>query len=190
MKQLALIGGLLSAIAVGVLCHFSGQSSDIAWTSGVVVVCATWWIFEPIPIPVTSLIPLAVFPLTGVLSAEQVGQAYGDKLVLLMMGGFMLSTAMERSGAHRRIALNMVVLFGGANGGRRLVIGFMAASAFLSMWISNAATTLVLLPIIAAVVERSEQSTTASLLATGRRLRRQHRRHLHADRYAAKPVVL
>ncbi len=167
MKPLALIGGLLSAIAVGVLCHFSGQSSDIAWTSGVVVVCATWWIFEPIPIAVTSLIPLAVFPLTGVLNADQVGQAYGDKLVLLMMGGFMLSTAMERSGAHRRIALSMVALFGGANGGRRLVMGFMAAAAFLSMWISNAAATLVLLPIIAAVVERSNSPRLQACLLLG-----------------------
>ena len=120
-----------------------------------VVLCAIWWIFEPIPIPATSLIPLAVFPLVGILDPIQVGAAYGDKLVLLMLGGFMLSTAMERSGAHRRLALNMVTLFGGTGGGRRLVFGFMVASAFLSMWISNAATTLMLLPIVAAVVEKS-----------------------------------
>jgi sodium-dependent dicarboxylate transporter 2/3/5 len=167
MKQWALVGGLVSAIAVGVLCDLSGQSSDIVWTAGVVVLCASWWIFEPIPIAVTSLIPLAVFPLTGVLTADQVGQAYGDKLVLLMMGGFMLSTAMARSGAHRRIALNMVGLFGGANGGRRLVMGFMCASALLSMWISNAATTLVLLPIIAAVVERSDNPRLQTCLLLG-----------------------
>ncbi len=73
------------------------------------------------PIPVTSLIPLAVLPLVGVLDAAQVGAAYGDSLVLLMMGGFMLSMAMERSGAHRRIALTMVHAFGGA--ARRASIG-------------------------------------------------------------------
>ena len=157
----------MAAILVGTLVHLAGQSNDIAWTSAVVVLCATWWIFEPIPIPATSLIPLAVFPLVGVLDTKQVGQAYGDKLVLLMMGGFMLSTAMERSGAHRRIALNMVWLFAGNSGGRRLVFGFMAASAFLSMWISNAATTLVLLPIIAAVVERSSSPRLQTCLLLG-----------------------
>ncbi len=155
MKNYVLILGPLIATALGVGLAIAGHSSDIAWTAAVVVLCAIWWIFEPIPIPATSLIPLAVFPLVGILDPIQVGAAYGDKLVLLMLGGFMLSTAMERSGAHRRLALNMVTLFGGTGGGRRLVFGFMVASAFLSMWISNAATTLMLLPIVAAVVEKS-----------------------------------
>lgn len=155
MKNYVLILGPLIATALGVGLAIAGHSSDIAWTAAVVVLCAIWWIFEPIPIPATSLIPLAVFPLVGILDPIQVGAAYGDKLVLLMLGGFMLSTAMERSGAHRRLALNMVTLFGGTGGGRRLVFGVMVASAFLSMWISNAATTLMLLPIVAAVVEKS-----------------------------------
>lgn len=167
MKRWALVGGLLAAVIVGLAVWATGLSSDIAWTAGVVVLCASWWIFEPIPIPATSLIPLALFPVAGVLDAKQVGQAYGDKLVLLMMGGFMLSMAMERSGAHRRIALNMVSLFGGSSGGRRLVFGFMFAAAFLSMWISNAATTLVLLPIVAAVVERSSSPRMQTCLLLG-----------------------
>ena len=144
-----------------------GGSWAVAWTAGVVVLCAIWWIFEPIPIPVTSLIPLAIFPLVGVLDVDQVGAAYGDPLVLLMMGGFMLSMAMERSGAHRRIALTMVRAFGGDSGGRQLVFGFMAASAFLSMWISNAATTLMLLPIVAAVMEKSTNKQLQTCLLLG-----------------------
>ncbi len=167
MKHWTLAAGLAGALIAGFAIHLAGQSSEIAWTTAIVVLCASWWIFEPIPIPATSLLPLALFPLAGVLTAKQVGQAYGDKLVLLMMGGFMLSTAMERSGAHRRIALNMVSLFGGSSGGRRLVFGFMFASAFLSMWISNAATTLVLLPIIAAVVERSSSPRLQTCLLLG-----------------------
>ncbi len=155
MKNWILLIGPIVALWTGLGLVFLGHTSEIAWTAAVVVLCAIWWIFEPIPIPATSLIPLAVFPLVGVLTKTQVSQAYGDSLVLLMMGGFMLSTAMERSGAHRRIALNMVAAFGGKSGGRRLVFGFMAASAFLSMWISNAATTLMLLPIVAAVMEKS-----------------------------------
>jgi len=97
---------------------------------------------------------LALFPLFGILSPDDVARAYGNKLVLLMLGGFMLSAAMERSGAHRRIALGMVNLFG-RDSGRGLVFGFILASAVLSMWISNAATTLMLLPIAMAVVAQT-----------------------------------
>ena len=145
----------------------NAQSNKIAWTVAVVALCAVWWIFEPIPIAVTSLVPLAVFPMVGVLDLDTVAKAYGDKLVLLMMGGFMLSMAMERSGTHRRIALNMVSLFGGQSGGRRLVLGFMTTSAVLSMWISNAATTLVLLPIVSAVIEKSGDKRLQTCLLLG-----------------------
>jgi sodium-dependent dicarboxylate transporter 2/3/5 len=167
MKNWILVLGPLAALITGLALYWFGESGDIAWTAGVVVLCAFWWIFEPIPIPATSLIPLAVFPLVGVLTKEEVGQAYGDSLVLLMMGGFMLSMAMERSGAHRRIALTMVHAFGGSRGGRQLVFGFMAASAFLSMWISNAATTLMLLPIVAAVMEKSRNRKLQVCLLLG-----------------------
>ena len=167
MKYSVIAVGLSAALLAGGVLAIMGQSADIAWTAGVVVLCAVWWIFEPVPIPVTSLIPLAIFPLVGVLDVNQVGAAYGDPLVLLMMGGFMLSMAMERSGAHRRIALTMVHAFGGDSGGRQLVFGFMAASAFLSMWISNAATTLMLLPIVAAVMEKSKHKELQTCLLLG-----------------------
>jgi sodium-dependent dicarboxylate transporter 2/3/5 len=98
------------------------------------------------------MLPLAVLPLLGVLTPAEVGQAYGSPMILLLLGGFLLSKAMEHSGAHRRIAIGMVNLFG-ATSGRRLVMGFMAASAVLSMWISNTATTLMLLPVALAVLE-------------------------------------
>ena len=94
-------------------------------------------------------------PIFGVLPASAVAGAYGSPLILLLLGGFILSTAMERSGVHRRVALTMVNLFGGSSG-RRLVFGFMAASATLSMWISNTATTLMLLPVALAVLERTD----------------------------------
>jgi sodium-dependent dicarboxylate transporter 2/3/5 len=163
-KQWTLALGPLAAILLGIGMLLAGFSSAIAWTVGVTVICAMWWVFEPIPIPATSLIPLAVLPLVGVLPAAEVSAAYGNKLILLMLGGFMLSAAMERSGAHRRIALNMVAAFGGTSG-RRLVFGFMAASALLSMWISNAATTLMLLPIAMAVIDQtSDRRLEVSLL--------------------------
>ena len=101
---------------------------------------------------VTALVPFAIFPLVGVLTPAQVGQAYGSPLILLYLGGFMLSTAMAKSGAHRRLALGMVNVFGGG-GDRGVVFGFMAAAALLSMWISNTATSLMLLPIALATLE-------------------------------------
>ncbi|MCB1841923.1 MAG: SLC13/DASS family transporter [Halioglobus sp.] len=127
----------------------------MAVVAAVAVLCVIWWVFEPVPIPVTSLLPLAVLPLLGVLTPAEVGQAYGSPLILLLLGGFLLSKGMEHSGAHRRIALSMVRLFG-ASSGRRLVMGFMVAAAVLSMWISNTATTLMLLPVALAVLDAVE----------------------------------
>ena len=134
-----------------------------ALTASVTLWCALWWIFEPVPIPFTSLLPLALFPLFGVLTPAQVGQSFGSPLILLLLGGFMLSTAMADSGAHRRIALYMVNIFGGGNA-RGLVLGFMAAAAVLSMWISNTATTLMLLPVALAVLEQTEEKMAIPLL--------------------------
>jgi sodium-dependent dicarboxylate transporter 2/3/5 len=159
------LGPLLAVMAFLTLQHL-GWPAPACWTAAVTVICAVWWIFEPIPIPVTSLIPLATLPIIGVLTPAQVGEAYGSPLVLLLMGGFILSTAMEKSGAHRRIALGMVNLFGGTSS-RRLVFGFMAAAAVLSMWISNTATTLMLLPVALAVIERSDDDNLAIPLLLG-----------------------
>ena len=152
IRRVALIAGPLLAAASALLALQQGQGEAIAIVLGVAVICITWWIFEPVPIPVTSLLPLAVLPLAGVLTPAEVGQAYGSPLILLLLGGFILSQAMERSGAHRRIALGMIHLFG-ARSPRRLVLGFMSAAALLSMWISNTATTLMLLPVALAVLE-------------------------------------
>jgi sodium-dependent dicarboxylate transporter 2/3/5 len=124
----------------------------MATVIGVALLCVVWWIFEPVPIPVTSLLPLAILPLLGVLTPTEVGAAYGSPLILLLLGGFLLSRAMEYSGAHRRLAIGMVRLVG-AHSPRRLVLGFMIAAAVLSMWISNTATTLMLLPVALAVLD-------------------------------------
>lgn len=159
MRKAMLVVGPVAAIVVAMLTLSAGGSNEAAWTAGVTTLCALWWVTEPIAIPATSLLPLAVLPMVGVVSADQVGAAYGHPMILLLMGGFMLSTAMERSGAHRRVALQMVRLcaIGSSDpnsvGGRRLVAGFLLASGVLSMWVSNAATTLMLLPIALATLE-------------------------------------
>ena len=145
------VGPVLGTVAAAASMS-AGYGSDMAVVGFVAVLCVIWWVFEPVPIPVTSLLPLAILPLLGVLSPSEVGEAYGSPLILLLLGGFLLSKAMEHSGAHRRIALGMVALFG-VSSGRRLVMGFMCAAAVLSMWISNTATALMLLPVALAVLD-------------------------------------
>ena len=152
LRSAMLVLGPVLAAAVAALLLSAGYERDVGIVSFVAVLCVLWWVFEPVPIPVTSLLPLSLLPLLGVLTPAEVGQAYGSPLILLLLGGFLLSKAMEHSGAHRRLALAMVGLFGAASG-RRLVLGFMVASAILSMWISNTATTLMLLPVALAVLE-------------------------------------
>ncbi len=144
----------------------SGFEFAPAVTVSITIFCVLWWIFEPVPIPVASLVPLTIFPLLGVLTATDIANAYGHPLVLLLLGGFILSTAMEKSGAHRRLALTMVRFFGGTSS-KRLVLGFMVASAVLSMWISNTATTLMLLPVAVAVLEKSKDKLLGVPLLLG-----------------------
>jgi sodium-dependent dicarboxylate transporter 2/3/5 len=163
----SVIPGLLLAILAACAMAYGGQPIEQTITVFVLVLCIFWWIFEPIPIPVTSLLPLALFPVTGVLSSNQVAEAYGSPLILLLLGGFVLSQGMEATGAHRRLALGVVRLVG-ADSPRRVIFGFMAAGALLSMWISNTATVLMLLPValavIAGVSARREQIATPLLL--------------------------
>lgn len=156
LKNIALLAGPVAALAAALFALGSEQPSEVVIVGALAALCIVWWIFEPVPIPITSLLPLAVLQLTGVLSSAEVGQAYGSPLILLLLGGFLLSQAMESSGAHRRIALSMINLFG-ANSTRRLVLGFMATAAVLSMWISNTATTLMMLPVALAVLDSAKE---------------------------------
>ena len=133
--------------------EFGGLEESASITLGIALWTALWWIFEAVPIPVASLLPLSMLPLFGILEPKVVGEKYGHPLVLLLLGGFLLSKAMEKSGAHRRIALMMVNAC--PSGEKFLILGFMAATAFLSMWISNTATTLMMLPMALAVIQNS-----------------------------------
>lgn len=155
IKKLALPLAPIIGIASGWVAYKNGMDPLAAKTLMVAVWTAIWWALEAIPIPVASLVPLALLPALGVLTDKEVAMAYGNKLVLLLMGGFLLSKAMEKSGVHRRLALMMVNVCGG-NGGKSLVLGFMIAAAVLSMWISNTATTLMLLPLAIAILDSSE----------------------------------
>jgi solute carrier family 13 (sodium-dependent dicarboxylate transporter), member 2/3/5 len=166
IQTTALLAGPILALLAAYLMSLGGFSYPSAITLGITVLCVVWWIFEPVPIPATSLLPLALLPLLGVLTPRDIAGAYGHPLILLLLGGFILSTALAGNGAHRRIALGMVRAFGGGSS-RRLVFGFMAASGLLSMWISNTATTLMLLPVAMAIIDRSRDPDLAKPLLLG-----------------------
>ncbi len=161
-KTITLFAGPLAALLMYFLLIDSSAAASpaLAITAAVAILCVIWWVFEPLPIPVTSLLPLAIFQLSGVLTKDEVGQSYGSPLILLLLGGFILSKSMERSGTHLRLALFMVNLFGG-NSSKQLVLGFMVTAALLSMWISNTATTLMLLPVALAVANQAKDKQLA-----------------------------
>ncbi len=118
-----------------------------AAVTGLMVV---WWITEAIPLYATALVPLVLFPILGILSPKEAAVSYADQTVFLFMGGFLIAAAMMRWNLHRRIALNVISLTG--SGTKKLVLGFMVATAFISMWISNTATAMMMIPIALALV--------------------------------------
>ncbi len=113
---------------------------------------AAWWVMEAVPIPVTALLPLILYPLTGALTFAQTATSYSDANIFLFLGGFMIAAAMQRWDLHRRMALGIVSVVGTRP--EMLILGFMVATGFLSMWISNTATAMMMLPIGLAVISQ------------------------------------
>ena len=148
-RTVGLVLGPAVASLIAVLPAPDGLSRE-GWTVvALAAVMAIWWATEAIPIPVTSLLPLVVLPLTGATTMGEAAAPYARPVVFLLLGGFIIATALERWNLHKRIALNIVVRVGQHPGA--LIGGFMAATALLSMWISNTATTLMMVPIALSV---------------------------------------
>jgi len=126
--------------------------SDAAWkTVAAATLIATWWATEAIPVPATSLLPLVLLPLLGVTSSKEASLPYAEPVIFLLLGGFVAAMAMQKWNLHRRIALNILARVG--DHPAALIGGFMGVSALLSMWISNTATTLMIVPIAITVAE-------------------------------------
>ena len=147
--------GLFLGPVLFVIIYASGEPgviSDQGWR--VIALAAwmvTWWISEAAPIPVTALLPLVMFPILGVFPLAESTTPYASPIIFLFMGGFMIALGMEKHQLHKRIALNLIRLTGThANG---IILGFMIATAALSMWISNTATTVMMLPIALSVIQ-------------------------------------
>ncbi|MBD3867241.1 MAG: DASS family sodium-coupled anion symporter [Acidobacteria bacterium] len=128
--------------------------SSAGWrTAAAGILMAVWWATEALPVPVTALLPIALFPLLQIADVKAATAPYANSTIYLFLGGFLVALAVQRCGLHKRIALTVIVLFGGS--GASMVGGFMVASALVSMWVTNTSTTMMLLPIavsVAAVV--------------------------------------
>lgn len=131
----------------------------ITATAAVASLMAMWWITEAIPLAVTALLPIVLFPLLGVMNGKAVSGTYINHIIFLFIGGFMVALAMEKWGLHRRIALRILMLFGGNP--KMVILGFMCATAFLSMWISNTATAMMMVPIVLAITAGLEEQINA-----------------------------
>jgi sodium-dependent dicarboxylate transporter 2/3/5 len=161
------VGRVVGPLVFLILMSTSGGGLSAAGLRVVAVVAwmAVWWMTEAAPLAVTSMLPLVLFPLLGVRSVSDVAPNYSDQMVFLFLGGFVLALAVERSGLHRRIALAILVAIGASP--RRLVWGFLLATAALSMWLSNTATALMMLPIAGGVAARldSDRASARMMLA-------------------------
>ena len=146
--------------------EYCGISGKPAIAAGITMLTVIWWVTEPIPIPATSLVPFALLPLFGIVDHKTVASSLGSHVILLLMGAFMLSKSLEKSGAHERMAVYMIRMVG-VSSGRRLVLGFMLTSGFLSMWISNTATTLIMLPIALAILSHVDNRNLKVALILG-----------------------
>ena len=143
-----LLGPILFFIAINLPFELVSQNGDAV--IGVALWMVTWWITEAVSISVTALLPLILFPLLKIMPIAEVGANYGSPIIFLFFGGFVLALALEKVNLHKRIALTIVRLTGTTP--NKVVLGFMIATALLSMWISNTASTVVMLPIALSVI--------------------------------------
>ncbi|WP_027184769.1 SLC13 family permease [Desulfovibrio inopinatus] len=130
-----------------------GMKPEALRVGAVTALMAIWWITEAIPIPATALLPIALFPTLGIMKSAQSTAPYANHLIYLFMGGFFIAVTMERWNLHRRIAMHTIKIVGSSP--NRMILGFMIATAFLSMWVSNTATTMMMVPIGLAVVAQA-----------------------------------
>jgi sodium-dependent dicarboxylate transporter 2/3/5 len=156
------VGLILGPAVLGMLLVLptpEGMSAEGQRTAAVSALMAIWWITEALPLAATALVPVALYPAFGILPGAAVTRSYGDSNIYLFAGGFFIAMAMQKWNLHERVALNIVYRTG--TNPHRLVLGFMLGTAFMSMWISNTATALMMLPIAMAVISQMQRDGNA-----------------------------
>jgi sodium-dependent dicarboxylate transporter 2/3/5 len=154
VKRNGIITGVVIAALILLFVDLDPSNYHVTIMAAIAVLMAILWITEAIPLAATSLIPFILFPVFGLLTSSEIAGSYINSIIFLFVGGFMIAIAMERWGLHKRIALKLISVIGGSP--TSIIFGFMIAGCFLSMWVSNTATALMMLPIALAIISRME----------------------------------
>jgi sodium-dependent dicarboxylate transporter 2/3/5 len=155
-KQFGLLLGIILFFIIFLFTELKPGHPEVTRTLAVALLMATWWITEAIPLAVTALLPLILFPLLGILDGKETSEAYINHIIFIFIGGFIMALAMEKWNLHKRIALKILIFTGISPG--RILLGFMLATLFLSMWISNTATTMMMIPIVMSIISSLEET--------------------------------
>jgi sodium-dependent dicarboxylate transporter 2/3/5 len=156
IKAVGMLAGPVLFIYFMFFTNLDPGQPAVSATLAVATLMAVWWITEALPLAVTSLLPVALFPLLGIMDGKDVSSTYFNHVIFLFIGGFMVALAMQKWNLHKRIALK-ILLFTGVSPAR-ILLGFMFSTAFLSMWISNTATAMMMIPIVISVIDKLEDS--------------------------------
>jgi sodium-dependent dicarboxylate transporter 2/3/5 len=148
--------GPLLCLSLVLFADLAPGKPEITATLAIGLLMAIWWITEIIPLAITSLLPVVLFPLMGVMDGKDVSSTYFNHVIFLFIGGFMVALAMQKWNLHRRIALRILMVTGSKPA--KILLGFMLSTAILSMWISNTATAMMMIPILISVIEKLEES--------------------------------
>lgn len=155
-KRFGLVLGPVISLILLIFFNLDPEHPEVTRAAAVALLMAVWWITEAVPLAITSLLPVLLFPLLNVMQAKKVAPIYFNHIIFLFIGAFMVALAMQRWDLHKRIGLKILTWIG--VGPRRVTLGFMVTTAFLSMWISNTATTMMMIPIALAVIFKLEET--------------------------------
>lgn len=155
-KTFGLFGGLIIFFSIIFFGDLEPGHPEVTYTLATALLMAIWWITEIVPLAITALIPVILFPLLGVMDGKDVSSTYFNHVIFLFIGGFIVAIAMQKWNLHRRIALKILMYTGISPA--RILLGFMLSTAFLSMWISNTATTMMMVPILLSIIQKLEEN--------------------------------